>query len=101
MAEVVEFTLHVRPGHYEQVAEIYSEFAHDYLELNPSLISVLVVGDPGQGIVRGIGVFNTASDAAAVNSDQIFANFNDQIAPLISGNPDRVLLDLLHAWSKV
>ncbi len=100
MSEVVEFTLNVKPGHYEQVAEIYSEFAHDYLALNPSLLSVLIVGDAGQGVVRGIGVFDNAENAAAVNSDQIFADFNDKISPLISGNPDRVLLDLLHAWIK-
>lgn len=100
MSEVVEFTLRVKPGHYDQVVEVYSTFAHDYMAINPTLNTVLIVGDEGAGTVRGIGVYDTSADAAAVNSDAIFANFNDAVAPLISGAPERVLLDLLHTWSK-
>ena len=100
MSEVVEFTLRVKPGHYDQVVELYSDFAHDYMAINPTLNTVLIVGDAGAGTVRGIGVYDTAADAAAVNSDAIFANFNDAVAPLITGSPERVLLDLLHAWSR-
>jgi hypothetical protein len=45
-------------------------------------------------------VFDTEEAAAAVNSDVIFATFNDQIAPLISAPPQRVILDLVHAWHR-
>lgn len=100
MSNVVEFTLTVKPGHYEQVLDLYSDFAHDFLELNPHLKSVHVVGDPGAGIVRGIGIFDTEEAAAEVNSDVIFATFNDAIAPLISAPPQRVILDLLHVWQR-
>ncbi len=100
MAEVVEFTLNVKPGHYTDVLDLYSEFAHTYMELNPALISVLVVGDEGAGVVRGIGVYGDHDEAAAVNSDVFFGAFMDAIEPLIEGAPSRVLLDLVHAWSK-
>ncbi len=100
MAEVVEFTLNVKPGHYTDVLDLYSEFAHTYMELNPALISLLVVGDEGVGVVRGIGVYGDHDEAAAVNSDVFFGAFMDAIEPLIEGAPSRVLLDLVHAWSK-
>ncbi|MDA3021721.1 MAG: hypothetical protein O2943_03495 [Actinomycetota bacterium] len=100
MAEVVEFTLNVKPGHYADVLDLYSAFAHNYMEINPALISVLVVGDEGSGIVRGIGVYGDHAEAAAVNSDVFFDAFMDAIEPLIEGAPSRVLLDLFHAWSK-
>jgi hypothetical protein len=100
VAEVVEFTLNVKPGHYTDVLDLYSEFAHTYMELNPALISVLVVGDEGAGVVRGIGVYGDHDEAAAVNSDVFFGAFMDAIEPLIEGAPSRVLLDLVHAWSR-
>jgi len=100
VAEVVEFTLNVKPGHYTDVLDLYSEFAHTYMELNPALISVLVVGDEGAGVVRGIGVYGDHDEAAAVNSDVFFGAFMDAIEPLIEGAPNRVLLDLVHAWSR-
>ena len=100
MTEVVEFTLNVKPGHYTDVLDLYSEFAHTYMELNPALISVLVVGDEGAGVVRGIGVYGDHDEAAAVNSDVFFGAFMDAIEPLIEGAPSRVLLDLVHAWTR-
>ena len=100
MTEVVEFTLNVKPGHYTDVLDLYSEFAHTYMEINPALISVLVVGDEGAGVVRGIGVYGDHDEAAAVNSDVFFGAFMDAIEPLIEGAPSRVLLDLVHAWSR-
>lgn len=100
MAEVVEFTLNVKPGHYTDVLDLYSEFAHTYMELNPALISVLIVGDEGAGVVRGIGVYGDHDEAAAVNSDVFFGAFMDAIEPLIEGAPSRVLLDLVHAWTR-
>jgi hypothetical protein len=100
VSEVVEFTLNVKPGHYADVLSLYSEFAHTYMEINPAFVSMLVVGDEGAGIVRGIGVYSDHAEAAAVNSDSFFGDFMDAIEPLIEGAPTRVLLDLVHAWSK-
>jgi quinol monooxygenase YgiN len=100
MSHVAEFTLTVKPGHYQDVLELYSNFAHDFMAVDPHLRSVHIVGDPGAGIVRGIGVFDSEQAAAEVNSDVIFATFNEQIAPLISAPPQRVILDLVHAWHR-
>lgn len=100
MAEVVEFTLNVKPGHYAEVLSMYSEFALTYKDINPAFVSQLVVGDEGAGIVRGIGVYTDHAEASAVNSDAFFGDFMDTVAPLIEGAPTRVPLDLIHAWSK-
>jgi hypothetical protein len=51
---VAECTLHAKPGHYTQVANLYSSFAADFLANHEELESVLVVGDEGSGIVRGL-----------------------------------------------
>ena len=100
MSHVAEFTLTVKPGHYQDVLDLYSDFAHDFMAVDPHLTSVHIVGDPGSGIVRGIAVFDSKEAAAAINSDAIFATFNDAIAPLISAPPQRVILDLVHAWHR-
>jgi quinol monooxygenase YgiN len=99
-AEVVEFTLNVKPGHYAQVLALSSDFAETYMDVNPALMSALVVGDEGSGLVRGIAVYSDHDEAAAVNSDAFFGAFMDTIEPLIDGAPNRLLLDLFHALSR-
>jgi quinol monooxygenase YgiN len=99
-AEVVEFTLNVKPGHYAQVLALSSDFAETYMDVNPALMSALVVGDEGSGLVRGIAVYSDHDEAAAVNSDALFGAFMDTIEPLIDGAPNRLLLDLFHALSR-
>jgi quinol monooxygenase YgiN len=93
---VAEFTLHAKPGHYDKVAEVYSEFAQDFLNSHPALENVLIVGDEGEGVVRGIGVFSDREAADEVNSDPEFASFNDRIGPLLASPSERVELQLLH-----
>ena len=97
---VAEFTLHAKPGHLEQVAEIYSEFAADFLSGHPALESVLILGDEAAGLVRGVGVFADREGADAVNSDPEFASFNDRIGPLLESPSERVELQLLHQYVK-
>jgi quinol monooxygenase YgiN len=97
---VAEFTLHAKPGHFAQVAEIYSEFATNFLSDHPALESVLILGDEAAGIVRGIGVFADRDGADAVNSDPEFAAFNDRIGPLLASPSERVELELLHHYVK-
>ena len=65
---VAEFTLHVKPGHFTDVAELYSAFAADFLATHEALESVLVVGDEASGLVRGIGVWADRESADSVNS---------------------------------
>ena len=97
---VIEFTLHAKPGHYEDVADLYSAFAQDFLATHEALETVIVVGDEAGGLVRGIGVYVAREAAEAVNSDPQFAAFNDAIAPLLAQPPERVELALLHSYAR-
>jgi quinol monooxygenase YgiN len=97
---VAEFTLHAKPGHFDEVAQLYSEFAERFLSGHPALQTVLIVGDEGSGTVRGLGVFNDRRDADEVNSDPEFASFNDRVAPLLANPSERTELRLLHQYSR-
>ena len=97
---VAEFTLHAKPGHFDEVAQIYSEFAESFLSNHPALMNVLIIGDEGEGVVRGIGVFSDREGADEVNSDPEFASFNDRIGPLLASPSERVELQLLHSYAK-
>lgn len=97
---VAEFTLHAKPGHFDQVGEVYSDFAASFLSAQPALETVLILGDEASGIVRGIGVFTDEDAADAVNSDPEFAAFNDVIGPLLASPSERVELQLLHHYVK-
>jgi quinol monooxygenase YgiN len=97
---VAEFTLHAKPGHFDEVADLYSEFAEQFLSAHPALQTVLVTADGASGVVRGIGVFNDRQDADQVNSDPQFAGFNDRVAPLLAMPSERVELRLLHSFSR-
>jgi len=97
---VAQFTLHAKPGHYAEVAALYSAFAAEFLSNHPALETVLVLGDEGSGVVRGIGVFTDRPSADSVNSDPEFAAFNDAVEPMLAQQPDRVELELLHLFSR-
>jgi quinol monooxygenase YgiN len=97
---VAEFTLHAKPGHFDEVAQVYSEFAEGFLSSHPALETVLILGDEAEGVVRGIGVFSDRESADAVQSDSEFAAFNDRIASLVASPSERVELQLLHHYSK-
>jgi quinol monooxygenase YgiN len=97
---VAEFTLNAKPGHFEQVAESYSEFADSFLSDHPKLQTLLVVGDEASGVVRGLGVYADREAADATNSDPEFASFNDRVAPLLASPAERVELKLLHRYSR-
>jgi len=97
---VAEFTLHPNPGHFDQVAEIYSDFAAGFLSDHPALQTVLILGDEASGVVRGIGVFADRESADSVNSDPEFAGFNDRVGPLLAAPSERIELSLLHHYSR-
>jgi quinol monooxygenase YgiN len=97
---VAEFTLRAKPGHYREVADLYSTFAAEFLSEHPALQTVLILGDEGSGVVRGVGVFTDRPSADSVNSDPEFALFNDAVAPLLANPPERVELELLHLFTR-
>jgi quinol monooxygenase YgiN len=96
---VAEFTLASKPGHFEEVAEIYSEFCSEFLSDHPAVKALLVLGDEASGVLRGVGVYTDREAADATNSDPQFASFNDRIGPLLANPPQRVELKLLHQYS--
>jgi quinol monooxygenase YgiN len=96
---VAQFTLQAKPGHYTQVAELYSTFAAEFLSGHPALETVLILGDEGSGVVRGIGVFTDRPSADSVNSDPQFAAFNDAVTPMLASPPERLELELLHLFT--
>jgi hypothetical protein len=95
-----EFTLHAKPGHYAEVAALYSAFAADFLSDHPALDSVMILGDEASAVVRGIGLFTDRPAADSVNSDPEFAAFNDAVAAMLSDSPKRVELELLHLFTE-
>src|ERR1700759_2262235 len=97
---VAEFTLHAKPGHFDEVAEIYSAFAAAFLSDHPALVTVLILADEAEGVVRGIGVFTDRDAADDVNSDPEFAAFNDRVGPLLASPSERVELQLLHHFTR-
>ena len=50
---VAEFTLHAKPGHFDEVAELYSKFGERFLSSQEALETVLILGDEAAGTVRG------------------------------------------------
>jgi quinol monooxygenase YgiN len=97
---VAEFTLHAKPGHYAEVAGLYSAFAAEFLSDHPALETVMILGDEASGVVRGVGVFTDRPAADSVNSDPEFAAFNDAVAGMLANPPERVELQLLHLFTK-
>jgi hypothetical protein len=100
MSTVVEFTMQVKPGRYKEMLGRENAFVAAFMKSHPSLKSVIVVGDEARGVLRAIGVYETAKAAAKVNSERDFADFNTEIAPLLAGAPERVELDLLHSFKR-
>ena len=95
-----ELTLHAMPGHYQEVADRFSEFADRYLNEHEALHHVMVLGDPASGIVRGIGLYVDRASADRVNSDPEFAEFTDGIDHLLVTPPERIELSLLHLYNR-
>src|SRR3954453_15599418 len=84
---VAEFTLNAKPGHYAEVAALYSAFAAEFLSYHPALETVVILGDGARGVGGGIGVFPDRPAADSVNSDPEFAAFNDAVAAMLSDTP--------------
>jgi len=100
MPEVVEATYTAKAGHYDEVEARLLAFAPTYLHVNPALKSLMVIGDAGTGVVRAIAVYDSHDDAAAVNSDPIFASFADEIGAFMVAAPQRTLMKLVHTFSQ-
>lgn len=98
MSSIIEFTMHVKPGHYDDVLAAYSTFVESFQSMVPEDRLIIVAGDPSSGLVRGIGVFEQDQIAEDVNSMPFFAAFNDAVAPFLASAPERAQLQLIHLY---
>ena len=100
MSAVIEYTMVVKPGHYDTVMAAYVEFADRFGEVNPTEDLILVTGDPATGLIRGIGVFASEVEAEQVAGADLFVAFRDQVSDLLVTVPQRVELELVHVFVK-
>ena len=100
MGSVIEYTMHAKPGQYDNVLNAYVAFADQFGERNLSEDLILVTGDPETGVIRGFGVFVSDAEALDVISASMFVDFRDSVADLLTEVPVRADLDLVHVYVK-
>lgn len=100
MSTVIEYTMIVKPGSYDEVMDAYVEFADEFGIVNPHEDLILVTGDPEAGVIRGIGVFTSDPEAIDVASAGIFVRFREHVAHLLEDMPVREALELVHVFVK-
>jgi len=100
VSNVIEYTMHAKPGQYDNVLNAYVEFADQFGERNLSEDLILVTGDPEAGIVRGFGVFLSDDEALDVVNAHMFVEFRDSVADLLTEVPVRADLELVHVFVK-
>ena len=98
MSVVIELTLRARPGHYGQVVDRYTDFSSHFQESVPDARTIMVTADPASGLIRGIVVYDHAQIAESVYSLPLFADFIDEVSPLLLMPPERIELQLLHLY---
>jgi hypothetical protein len=100
MSTVIEFTMFIKPGAFDEVMAAYIEFADAFGVENPSEDLILVTGDRDGGVIRGIGIFESDVEAEVAVDDSIFVRFRERIAPHLTEEPIREALDLVHIFVK-
>ncbi len=100
MSTVIEYTMRVKHGQYDRVMEAYVAFADRFGEINPTEDLILVTGDRDSGLIRGIGVFESKSEAEVVVGVDIFEAFRTDVADFLVGAPERSELELVHTFVK-
>lgn len=100
MSNVIEYTMHAKPGQYGNVINAYIAFADQFGERNLSEDLILVTGDPVTGVIRGFGVFLSDAEALDVVSATMFVDFRDSVADLLAEVPVRTDIDLIHVFAK-
>ena len=100
MSSVIEYTMQAKPGQYDKVMSAYIAFADEFGEHNLSEDLILVTGNAVTGVIRGIGVFLSDSEALDVVSASMFVDFRESVADLLTEVPVRTDLDLVHVFVK-
>ena len=100
MSSVIEYTMHAKPGQYDNVMSAYIAFADAFGEHNLSEDLILVTGNAVTGVIRGIAVFLSDSEALDVVGASMFVDFRESVADLLTEIPVRTDLDLVHVFVK-
>ena len=100
MPSVIEYTMVALPGKYDELVDAYITFADQFGLENPTEDLILITGDAESGIVRGIGMFESGSEAHQVYGADLFQAFREQASHLIEGDPVRTERDLIHVFVK-
>lgn len=100
MPSVIEYTMVALPGKYEELLDSYVEFADRFGEQNPTEDLILITGDAGEGVIRGIGVFESGAEGHEVYGAELFLAFRDHAAHLVAGEPTRTERELVHVFVK-
>ena len=100
MPAVIEYTMIALPGKYDELVDAYITFADQFGEVNPTEDLILITGDPETGVVRGIGIFESGSEAHVVYGAELFVAFREHASHLIVGEPTRSERELVHVFVK-
>ena len=100
MPSVIEYTMIALPGKYEELVDAYVTFADQFGAVNPTEDLILITGDVESGIVRGIGIFESGSEAHQVYGADLFIAFREHASHLIAGEPARRERELIHVFVK-
>lgn len=95
MPVAIEFSLHAKPGHYDQVLQAYADFVAGLEAELDDLQMIFVVGEPTQDLVRGIAIYEHAEVAEDLASTPYFARLIDVLEPHLASTPERLELELL------
>jgi hypothetical protein len=100
MPAVIEYNMRTKPEFFDEVLDAYVLFADEFGLANPQEDLILVTADRRRQIVRGIGVFETASEALEVGHAAMFERFRDSVADKLTEVPEREELELVHVFVK-
>ena len=97
MPAVIEYSMRTKPEFFDEVLDDYIAFADEFGLVNPNEDLILVTADRKRQIIRGIGVFASATE---VGHAAIFERFRATVADKLSEVPEREELELIHVFVK-
>lgn len=89
MPVVIELTLATRPGHYDQALASYLDFVNALEGAVQELSLVIIAGEPSQGVIHGVGIYEDASVAENLVSLPFFADMVSTLEPHLAEPPQR------------
>ena len=100
MPAVIEYSMRTKPEFFDEVLDDYIAFADEFGLVNPNEDLILVTADRKRQIIRGIGVFASATEAAEVGHAAIFEPLFTPVADKLTEAPEREELELIHVFVK-